>query len=70
MPVWRHAGNHPHGMSAERLGELMLWAKSECEQRGMKARDFLEYLRWEVRKAALADAVEKPPVDGVPQSHD
>ena len=35
------------------LARLLLWAKAECDRRGIKPSDFLEYFRSEVRKKVL-----------------
>lgn len=54
----------PKGMSLATMGRLLLWAKAECDRRGVKARDFLEYFRSEVRKKALE---ETPEPSGAPE---
>ena len=45
----------PKGMPLTTLGRLLIWAKLEIDRRGMKPRDFLEYVRAEVRKKALLE---------------
>jgi len=55
----------PRGMPLTTLAGLLLWAKSECDRRGMKPRDFLEYFRWEVRKKALE---ETPDLSGAAET--
>jgi hypothetical protein len=53
------------GMPAQRLWMLLVWGQSECERRGLKPGEFLDYLRREVRRRALAGReTDHPPQTG------
>lgn len=41
------------GMSLFRMWSLLHWIKYESERRNLKLDEFLQYLRWEVRKQVL-----------------
>ena len=49
------------GMSARRLWSLLIWGRAESTRRGMKPAEFLDYLRLEIRKRALAEPSSSRP---------